>query len=234
MADTHELVEPSPLVAGSAASSTPGTLVAWTASSGDATKSHLVHVAPTGLACALNLKEQDVFGRIVGEATARPADAAELVGASASGFRVSREQLARVAYTEQLNQLIVSETGGKKHKIPHGNKGEQKKVFDAVSQHLGGTASEEEADAWSVMQTPLFSLAVTAVIGGFFIFLAANSDPNYQATGRRSGMKQLLNWLGYTIGPVWMSVIVGSIAALILAFMIFLLVKRPKRLVLTF
>jgi hypothetical protein len=47
-------------------------------------------------------------------------------------------------------------------------------------------------------------------------------------------MKVFLNWLGYKIGPVWMSVAVGSLAALVLGSMIFQLIKRPIRQVLTY
>jgi hypothetical protein len=47
-------------------------------------------------------------------------------------------------------------------------------------------------------------------------------------------MKQMLNWLGYTIGPVWMSVAVGSLAALVLGMMAYQLIKRPIRQVLKY
>jgi hypothetical protein len=212
----------------------PATLVAWTASTGDATKSHVVHVDPAGMAWALNLTEPHEFGQLVGMATARPAEAAALIEAHERGHRLPRERLARVAYAEQLNQLTVVDRAGKKQRIEYGKEGEQGKIFAAVGRHLGGTAREEDADAWSVMQVPLLALAVTSVIGGFMIWFCYISDPNAEMTGRRQGMKTLLNWLGYTIGPTWMSIAVGVIAALILAFMIFLLVKRPKRQVLEF
>jgi hypothetical protein len=211
-----------------------GTLVAWTASTGDSTKSHVVHVDATGLAWALGLKEPEAFGQLVGEATKRPAEAAALIEVHRGGQRLPRERLARVAYTEQLNQLTVVDKAGKKQHIAYGKEGEQRKIFEAIRQHLGGTAREEDADAWSVMKVPLFALAVTAVIGGFLIWLCSISDPNAEITGRRAGMKRLINWLGTAIGPTWMSIFVGAVALLILAFMIFLLVKRPKRQVLDF
>ena len=47
-------------------------------------------------------------------------------------------------------------------------------------------------------------------------------------------MKNLLNWVGYSIGPVWMSVAVGVLAALPLGLMIYQLIKRPIRQVLQF
>ena len=93
---------------------------------------------------------------------------------------------------------------------------------------------EEEADAWSVMQTPLFVLAVITVIGGFFIWFTSICEPDYEASGRRAGLKTLLNWLGYTIGPIWMSVAVGSLASIVLGLMVFQLIKRPIRQVLEY
>ena len=131
-----------------------------------------------------------------------------------------------------MNQLALFDQNEKKTKVPEGK--EQAEVFAAIKQHLGGTESEEEADAWSVMQSPLFILAVIGVIGGFFIYFTTICEPDYEATGRRSGMKALLNSVGYTIGPVWMSVAVGSLAALVLGMMIFQLIKRPIRQVLEY
>lgn len=210
------------------------TLVAWTASTGDSTKSHVVHVDPTGLAWALGLKQPEAFGQLVGEATMRPAEAAALIEAHPGGHRLPRERLARVAYAQQLNQLTVVDKAGKKQHIAYGKGGEQGKIFEAVRRHLGGTAREEDADAWSVMKVPLFALAVTSVIGGFLIWFASISDPDAEITGRRAGMKKFINWLGYSVGPTWMSILVGTVALLILSFMVYLLVKRPKRQVLDF
>lgn len=133
---------------------------------------------------------------------------------------------------EQLNQLLLFDRDQRKTKFPEGK--EQADVFAAIKQHPGGSESEEEADAWTVMQSPLFILAVIGVIGGFFIYVASISEPNYEASGRRAGMKNLINWLGYSIGPVWMSVAVGSLAAIVLGMMIYQLIKRPIRQVLTY
>lgn len=164
----------------------------------------------------------------------RPAEAAALIEAHPGGHRLPRERLARVAYAQQLNQLTVVDKAGKKQHIAYGKGGEQGKIFEAVRRHLGGTAREEDADAWSVMKVPLFALAVTSVIGGFLIWFASISDPDAEITGRRAGMKKFINWLGYSVGPTWMSILVGTVALLILSFMVYLLVKRPKRQVLDF
>lgn len=233
MAGAHDASSPS-ASAPAAPPDTAGTLVAWTYHDGDAEKSHVVHVDRAGLAWLLKLKQPEVFGRLVGEATRQPAEAAATIAAQKGGRRLPREELACVKYAEQLNQLTVIDKTGRKQHMPEGKGGEQKKIFEAVGRHLGGAAREEDADAWSVMKVPLFALSVVAVIGGFFIWFTTISDPNAEITGRRAGMKRLLNWLGYTVGPVWSSVIVGTIAALILGFMIFLLVKRPRRQVLEF
>lgn len=210
------------------------TLVLWTTSNGDSNVSHLVHVDSTCIAWITNIGKKKVMENLLGQISARPTETAAIISAESKGICLPRERLSRVTYCESLNQLSLFDEAGKKSKIPDGKEQEQRRIFEGVRQHMGGNASEEEADAWSVMQTPLFALAVTAVIGGFLIFLAANSDPNYEATGRRSGMKQLINWVGYTVGPTWMSVIVGAIALCIFAFMVFLLVKRPIREVLAF
>jgi peptidoglycan/LPS O-acetylase OafA/YrhL len=66
------------------------------------------------------------------------------------------------------------------------------------------------------------------------IWFTTICEPNYEATGRRAGMKNLLNWVGYSIGPFWMSVAVGSLAAIVLASMVYQLVKRPIRQVLEY
>jgi len=75
---------------------------------------------------------------------------------------------------------------------------QQADLLAAMRQDFEGEQSEEEADAWSVMRTPLFILAVIVVIGGFFIWFTTVYESDYEASGRRSGMKTLLNWLGYT------------------------------------
>ena len=65
------------------------TLVAWTASTGDSTKSHVVHVDPTGLAWALGLKQPEAFGQLVGAATMRPAELIEAHPGAASACPAS-------------------------------------------------------------------------------------------------------------------------------------------------
>lgn len=210
------------------------TLVLWSTGSGNNTVSHLVHIDATCIAWLLNIKKTKILENLLGQMSVRPTERAAIISAESKGKCLSREKLARVTYSETLKQLSIFDEEGKQQKILDGKENEQRRIFEGVRDHLGGNASEEEADAWSVMQSPLFALAVTAAIGGFLIFLAANSDPNYEATGRRSGMKQLVNWLGYTIGPTWMSVIVGAIAMGIFSFMLYLLVKRPLREVLSF
>ncbi|HUT93253.1 MAG TPA: hypothetical protein VMY37_27560 [Thermoguttaceae bacterium] len=235
MTDAHDLGESTrPAADPATPQDNAGTLVAWTASTGDSTKSHVVHIDPAGATWALGLKRPEEFGQLVGEATARPAEAAALVEGHRGGHRLPRARLARVTYAKDLNQLTIIDDAGRKQRIPDGNVGEQGQVFEAIGRHLGGTPGEEDADAWSVMQVPLFALAVVGVIGGLLIYVAAISDPSYEASGRRSGMKQLINWLGYTVGPTWMSILVGAVALAIFAFMVFLLVKRPKRQVLDF
>ena len=141
-------------------------------------------------------------------------------------------EISRVTYAEPLWQLTIFDRNGRKTNVPEGK--EQAQVFAAMSQHFGGAAREEEVDAWAVTKTPLFILAVIGVIGGFFIWFTAICEPDYEATGRRQGMKVFLNWLGYTFGPLWMSVAVGSLAVLVLSTMIFQLIKRPIRQVLTY
>lgn len=209
-------------------------LVLWSTSSGDSSVSHLVHVDATGIAWLVNIKKPKILENLLGQISVRPAETAAIISAESKGKFLSRENLSRVTYAEALNQLAIFDEEGKKHKIPDGKEGEQRRIFEGVQNFLGGTASEEEADAWSVMQGPLFALGVTAAIGAFLIFVATDADPNKEFSGRRRGMKQLFNWLGYTIGPTWMSVIVGAVALGIFSYMMFLLVKRPLREVLAF
>lgn len=209
-------------------------MVTWTASTGANTYSHIVHVDQAGLTWALDVKDSEAFDQFMGDVTKRPAKAVALLEGHPSGKRLPRKQLASVAFTEQLNLLTIVDKAGKKYHVAFGGGGVQGKVFEAIRKHLGGTLREEDADAWSIMQVPLFSLAVLAVIGGFFIWFTTLADPDAEISGRREGMQRLVNWLGYTIGPMWMSIAVGSLAFLILSFMTFLLIKRPKRQVLEF
>jgi hypothetical protein len=214
------------------ASLAPGTLVSWNEGIGDDKKYHIAHVAPTGITLVCKLKDHSQWEALVAAAKRSPNDAAARLQQLPAAVHLAPGEISRVTYAEQLWQLTIFDRNGKKTKVPEGK--EQAQVFAAMSQHLGGAASEEEADAWAVMKTPLFILAVIGVIGGFLIWFTAICEPDYEATGRRQGMKEFLNWLGYTIGPVWMSVAVGSLAALVLGMMIFQLIKRPIRQVLAY
>ncbi len=210
----------------------PGTLVSWEEGIGDDKRYHLAHVSPAGITLVLKQKDHAKWQAVVAAAGSAPSQAAAILQQLPNAVHFAPAAISKATYTEQLNQLTLFDRSGKKTKVPEG-KG-QPQIYAAIREHLGGAASEEEADAWSVMKTPLFGLVMISVIGACLISLAATSDPNYEATGRRAGMKALLNWLGYTIGPVWMSVIVGTLAALVLGLMIFLLIKRPIRQVLTY
>lgn len=210
----------------------PGTLVSWEEGIGDDKKYHIAHVSAAGITLVLKTKDYAQFQHAVAAASASPASAPGIVRQLPKARHFAPGEISKVTYAPQLNQLAIFDRNQQKTKVPEG-KG-QKDVFAAIKQYLGGRESEEEADAWSVMQTPLFVLAVIAVIGGFFIWFASISDPDYEAEGRRSGMKALLNWVGYTIGPMWMSIAVGSLAAIVLGMMIYQLVKRPTRQVLEY
>jgi hypothetical protein len=209
-----------------------GTLTSWEEGIGDDKKYHIAHVSPQGITLVLKMKDYQQWQSVVAAASQAPGQAAAILAQAPKAVRFGPGDLFKVTYAEQLNQLSIFDRYQKKTKVPEG-KG-QKEVFAAIRQHLGGTPSEEEADAWSVMQSPLFVLAVIAVIGGFFIWFTTICEPGYEASGRRAGMKQLLNTIGYTIGPVWMSVAVGSLAALVLGMMIYQLIKRPIRQVLEY
>jgi len=213
------------------ANAAPGTLVSWEEGIGDDKKYHIAHVSPAGITLVLKQKDYTKWVDVVAAANNSP-DAAAMLRQLPNAVHFAPGGISKATYAQQLNQLSLFDREGKKTKIPEGK--EQAQVFAAIREHFGGAASEEEADAWSVMQSPLFILAVVGVIGGFFIWFTTICDPNYEATGRRAGMKMLLNWIGYKIGPVWSSVIVGSLAALVLAMMIYQLVNRPIRQVLTY
>lgn len=210
----------------------PGTLVSWNEGIGDDKKYHIAHVSPEGVTLVCKLKDHAQWEALAASAKRSPNDAAAMLQEVPAAVHLAPGDISRVTYAEQLWQLTIFDRNGKKTKVPDGK--EQAQVFAALKQHLGGAASEEEADAWSVMQSPLFILAVIGVIGGFLIWFTAICEPDYEATGRRQGMKVLLNWLGYKIGPVWTSVAVGLLAALVLCSMIFQLIKRPIRQVLTY
>jgi hypothetical protein len=209
----------------------PGTLVAWEEGIGDDKKYHIAHVSPEGITLVCKMKDYRQWVDAVAATKNAPAEAAANLKNMPKAVHFSSSEITKVTFALQLGQLTLFRQNRQKTKIPEGK--EQAEVFAAIKQHLGGAESEEEADAWSVMKSPLFILALIAVIGGFFIYVTTICEPNLQATGRRAGMKVLLNWIGYTIGPVWMSLAVGALAALDLGMMSYQLVKRPIRQVLT-
>lgn len=208
------------------------TIVSWEEGIGDERRYHVAHVSHDGVTLVLKEKEHSKWQQLVDAAQQAPEAADELLRQQPKAKVLLPEQLAKVTYTQELRQLVFHDVAGKKISLPEGK--EQAEIFAAVKSHLPGEESEEEADAWSVMQSPLFVLAVIGVIGGFAIGFTTICEAEYEATGRRQGMKQLLNWLGYSIGPFWMSVAVGSLAALVLGMMIYQLIKRPIRQVLTY
>ncbi len=215
-----------------AASDVTGTLISWEEGIGDDKKYHVAHVAPAGMTLVCKLKDHAQWQQLVAAAKGSPDAAATLLQQQPKAIRFAPGEISKATYAQKLWQLTLFDRNGKKTVVPPGK--EQAQVFEAVRQHLGGTPGEEEADAWSVMQSPLFTLAVISVIGGFFIYFTTICEADYEADGRRQGMKNVLNWLGYKIGPVWMSVAVGSLAALVLGSMISQLIKRPVRQVLTY
>jgi hypothetical protein len=210
----------------------PGTLVSWSEGIGDDRKYHIAHVSPEGITLVLKMKDDATWKERVAAASSSPNEAAAMLQKLPKAVRLASSDLSKATYAQKLNQLTLLDRNQQKIKVPEGK--EQADVFAAIKTHLGGAESEEEADAWSVMQSPLFILAVIGVIGGFFIWFTTICDPSHVATGRRSGMKNLLNSIGYKIGPVWMSVAVGSLAALVLGMMLYQLVKRPIRQVLQY
>ncbi len=209
-----------------------GTFVSWEEGIGDDKKYHMAHVSPEGITLVRKLKDYKEWQRVVLTAENSPAEAAALLQDQPKALYLTADEISKVTYAEQLSQLAIFDQSQQKIKVPEGK--EQAEIFAAVKEHLGGSESEEEADAWSVMQSPLFVLAVIGVIGGFGIWFTTICEPTYEATGRRSGMKQLLNTIGYKIGPMWASVAVGGLAAIVLFSMIYQLIKRPIRQVLTY
>jgi len=210
----------------------PGTLVSWQEGIGDERRYHIAHVSPAGITLVLKEKDDATWKQWVAAATASPTTAAAMLQQLPKAAFLARGDLAKATHAPDLWQLSLVDRNQQRTKLPEGR--EQADVFAALKQHLGGQESEEEADAWSVMQSPLFVLAVFGTIGGFFIWFTTICEPNYVATGRRSGMKQLMNTIGYSIGLVWTSVAVGLLVAFILGRMIFQLIKRPLRQVLTY
>lgn len=216
----------------SAAVNSAGDLVSWEEGIGDDKKFNIAYVSSDGITLVPKMKDYAEYVQAVAQATSTPDDAVEILSTLPKAVQFAPSDISKVTYAEQLTQLWLYDQDNNRTKVPDGK--EQADVFAAIKTHLGGSESEEEADAWAVMQTPLFILAVISVIGGFFIWFTTICDPNYEASGRRSGMKALMNWVGYKIGPIWMSVMVGSLAALVLGLMIFQLIKRPMRQVLQY
>lgn len=209
-----------------------GTLVTWEEGIGDERRYHIAHVSTAGITLLLKSKDYQKWQEAVAAAKASPNNAAAFLQRQPHSVQLDRSEIAKVTYAKDLNQFILFPLNQKKIKLPMGK--EQADIFAAVKQHLGGSERQEEADAWSVMQSPLFVVAVIGVIGGFFIWFTTICEPNYEATGRRAGMKQLMNSVGYAIGPFWMSIIVGALAAMPLALMTYQLIKRPVRQILDF
>lgn len=208
-----------------------GSLIKWQNGIGDDTKYHIAHVTSEGITLVSKMTDHAKWQEAVTKAECLPNEAATNLQQVPKAIFIPKNQLAKSTYAEKLWQLNLFDTAGKKFVVPEGK--EQSQVFAAIKEYLGGEASEEEADAWSVMQSPLFVLAVLGVIGGFFIWFTTICEPNYEATGRKQGMKVLMNWIGYKIGPFWMSLAVGSLAAIVLGSMTYQLIKRPIRQVLS-
>lgn len=208
-------------------------LVFWEEGIGDDKKYHIAHVSSLGLTFVRSLKDYAKYQQLVHHANEMPANAVQLLQADPKAEVHALPALGRVTFAEQLNQLYLFDKRGKRTVIPDGKGDPQAKIFTALKR-FGGSISEEEADAWSVLKTPLYALAFVAAIGGFFIWFTTICEPDFTATGRRSGMKQLLNSIGLAIGPFWASVIVAVFALPMVGLAIYLLVKRPVRQVLSF
>jgi hypothetical protein len=212
---------------------TPGTLVFWEDFYiGEDKGYHLVHVSPTGIILVAGIKDVEAWKKLAGTANASPHAAGTILSQVPGSVRFDPEEIAKVTYARELSQLILFDQQQKRTKIPSG-KG-QADVFAAIQQHLGGAESQEEADAWSVVKGWLFGLVVFDGLGGFMIYYTTICDPNYVATGRKRGIENLLNQLGYAIGPFWMSVVVGTFVTFVLVLMVRQLIKRPIRRVLDY
>lgn len=232
MSETRETVKPArPATRPTAPKAA---VVAWQSGSGKDKLWHIVHINSAGLTCALDLTERNQLQQLVDQASATPAKAAEVLAAHKGAKQLTRDKLSRVTYVKLLKQLTVIDTAGKKHHIAYGDQGEQEAIFEAVNEHLGGTTSEEEADAWSVVKNALFALVVTIFAGGLFTKLAMDASPDHVATGRRAATEQALNNLLYKIGPIWTAGIFAAVAIGIATPMVLRLMNRPKRQVLAF
>ncbi|MCA9040424.1 MAG: hypothetical protein KDA65_08765 [Planctomycetaceae bacterium] len=212
-----------------------GTLSAWHEGIGDDKKYHIVHVSKKGVVLLLKMKDEELWKKIVRAAKRTPEKASiglrKMEQAKPKFF--PPDAISKATFSGGLGQLYIFDQAGKKTKIPSPAK-EQAMVFYAINQYLGGEERTEDADAWSVMKGYLFILTVAGVLGGLWIDFTTMCDPDYVATGRRRGMSQLINWIGYQIGPIWSSVILGIFIAFVLGLMIYQLIKRPTRFVLEY
>lgn len=211
-----------------------GKLISWTdGDDADTRRYHMVHVSPDGIILAAKIRS-DEFSRFGLEANVKPASVPKILQQSSKAIQIPLSQLAKATFVEHLKQLELFDVNRKKTKVPSGEEQEQAEVFAAIKQHCGGHESEDAAGAWSVIKSQLGNLIVIAILGGLAMMIATTSSAHYHATGRRAGMKKLLNWVGYSIGPFWMSVIVGGVAAFAIGRLLLLLLNRPKRRVLEF
>lgn len=234
MNDGIQVQGSSPPAAGSEAAQQGGLLFTWNTGSGDSARVHVVHVEPAGLSWLVNIGDKNVCTKLLDAINANPAETAKAIAEAKKGRRVSREELEKVTYSKSLKQLTFVDRAGKNHHIPTGNEGQQEAIYAAVGEKLRGAAGKEDVDTWSAIKNPLGGLAITLVFGALAVFLAADSEPNKEFTGRRRGMAQLLNKIGYSVGPMWMSVIVAGIAMIFVVPMIRRLMSRPTRDVLSF
>jgi hypothetical protein len=209
-----------------------GTVVSWQNGMGDDRKYHIAHVSTSGITLVCRMKDHARWQEAVAAASRSPEQAVALLKGLPQAVEFASAGLAKVTHAPDLWQLVLIDRNGKRKNVPEGR--EQTEVFNAIRQHLGGDASDEEADVWSVIKTPLFVVSVFGAIGGFFVYFTTICTPDYDATGRRQGMKQLMNSLGYKIGPIWASVALAALLSFVLFGMVRRLIKRPIRQVLTF
>lgn len=208
-----------------------GHLVSWEEGIADDKKYHIAYISADGITFVRKMKSESKWMNLVGSVEASPDEATDLLLQLPQTVQIAPEELARVTFAGDLNQLVLFHQDGSKTKIPEGEG--QIELFEAIEEYFGGDKSEEEADAWSVIKSPLVTLSIIAVIGGFLIHFTTICDPNFVAEGRRRGMSQLLNSVGLWIGPVWMSCIVGGLAALVVFLTAAQLINRPIRQILS-
>ena len=205
----------------------PGTLVSWDYGTDDAHKYVIVHVSPDGITLVRKLKNVAAWQETMVRATRFPEQARAILQQMPKAVQLARDDLIRVTWVQDLEQLTLFDQNGKKFRLPEGKA--QAEVFEAIKQHLGGVASEEETDAWSVMQPHLVILLCGGLIGAVLIAFTAMCKPDFKPDGPGAAVKIVLNWIGYKIGPFWMSVIVASLEALVFGMMILMLISRPIR-----